>query len=342
MLRLHYIERKVITISRLWKFALLTVVIGPLLFITSCNKDVYNDPGNNPTIASWHMLNTLPIQVSLNSVYFRDDLSGFAVGDSGIMMKTTDGGNTWNFSYQFPGYQLFKIKFATSQAGWICGSKGLLRYTQDGGNTWTAKNLGTQASFHDLFFSGDRGWVVGSADYDTTASIWYTTDKGVTWTKQLSGTHSMLRGVCCIDSLGWAVGFNGSVIATYNWGEQWDSLHSGTLKNLKQVVFRDKQNGVAVGESGTLLMTNDGGQNWTVGTALTYYNLSDIYFFNFNHGWIAGDNGKIFTTTDSGKSWSPENTGVTGNISQVFFTGLLNGYAVGTDIYGRGFILRYN
>ena len=44
----------------------------------------------------WFWQNPLPQVNALNSVYFIDTNTGWAVGDDGTMLKTTDGGLTWS------------------------------------------------------------------------------------------------------------------------------------------------------------------------------------------------------------------------------------------------------
>ena len=58
---------------------------------------------------------------------------GWAVGDSGTVLMTTDGGATWK--KQFVGAQssLTQVFFVDARTGWVAGSAGTLLATGTGG-----------------------------------------------------------------------------------------------------------------------------------------------------------------------------------------------------------------
>lgn len=37
-----------------------------------------------------------PSDITLHNIFFADSLNGWAAGDSGIVIKTSDGGSSWN------------------------------------------------------------------------------------------------------------------------------------------------------------------------------------------------------------------------------------------------------
>ncbi|RMG42710.1 MAG: hypothetical protein D6732_00685, partial [Methanobacteriota archaeon] len=44
----------------------------------------------------WHPQPS-PTTVNLNSLFFLDSLRGWVAGDSGVIIHTVDGGNSWEF-----------------------------------------------------------------------------------------------------------------------------------------------------------------------------------------------------------------------------------------------------
>jgi predicted outer membrane repeat protein len=58
----------------------------------------------------------------------------FAIIENGILMKSSDGGNTWT-GIHLGMTQLFNIKFVDNSTGWIWGNGTILK-TTDGGNSW--------------------------------------------------------------------------------------------------------------------------------------------------------------------------------------------------------------
>jgi hypothetical protein len=73
----------------------------------------------------------------LNSIYFKNKLYGWVVGDSGYIALSSDGGNTW-IQKQNPDTlrrNLYDIDLL-SNYGWVVGDKGLILKTADSGETW--------------------------------------------------------------------------------------------------------------------------------------------------------------------------------------------------------------
>jgi hypothetical protein len=95
---------------------------------------------------------------------FIDNATGWISGASGTILKTTDGGNSWNLQATGTNFALFSVDFIDADKGWASGPLGTLLHTTDGGNNWTADSLFTPASFENVFFvSPQTGWIVGDA-----------------------------------------------------------------------------------------------------------------------------------------------------------------------------------
>ncbi|GIX07440.1 MAG: hypothetical protein KatS3mg115_1843 [Candidatus Poribacteria bacterium] len=116
-------------------------------------------------------------------VHFFNERNGIVVGagEQGVILKTTDGGQTWSVVLTGSETQevdnFFGLAFADAQRGWAVGKYGELYATTDGGQTWTPQNSGTE---EDLFAvsAADANTVWISGVYGTIA---YTTDGGQTW-----------------------------------------------------------------------------------------------------------------------------------------------------------------
>ena len=76
------------------------------------------------------------VGVNLNGVRFISATKGWVVGDNGMLLETTDGGNTWNQVTSPTSSNLNKIWFADSTHGWISGDNGTILSTTDGGAQW--------------------------------------------------------------------------------------------------------------------------------------------------------------------------------------------------------------
>src|SRR5438552_14532981 len=78
---------------------------------------------------------------TLYSVQFLDNNTGYACGNSGIILKTTNGGVNWNIvffagsGYKF--YSLCIINANTCYAGGAISNGGIYNKTTNAGNNWT-------------------------------------------------------------------------------------------------------------------------------------------------------------------------------------------------------------
>jgi photosystem II stability/assembly factor-like uncharacterized protein len=61
---------------------------------------------------------------SLRSVYFIDADTGYAVGTSGRLIKTTDGGTTWNILWSTTSLDLNAVYFPSAETGYMVGVSG--------------------------------------------------------------------------------------------------------------------------------------------------------------------------------------------------------------------------
>jgi photosystem II stability/assembly factor-like uncharacterized protein len=165
-----------------------------------------------------------------NDMFFVDTLKGFAVGEFGGIVRTVDGGVTWQqvvyVLSQFGNFSpLRKVFFTTRDSGWaiggISGVETKVR-TTDGGATWQTSNTFVGSSLHGLHFADSRnGWTVGGVNAGLV--IERTTDGGITWTKQqqpfgFPGPNYFEAVYMINASEGWIVGDLGSILRTTNAG----------------------------------------------------------------------------------------------------------------------------
>ena len=129
-------------------------------------------------------------EVFVNSFYFLDSLTGFAVGYPRVFHRTTDGGSNWlpvNLDSSFySGLPPYTIKFYSPQYGFACGGvrdvRGVVWRTKDGGLSWsTVVDTLTLEPLYDLHIFDSLNVIAMGGDPEFGTSQITTTDGGNTW-----------------------------------------------------------------------------------------------------------------------------------------------------------------
>jgi photosystem II stability/assembly factor-like uncharacterized protein len=245
--------------------------------------------------------------IFFKSVFFIDRDHGWVVGDQGVILRTSNGGQTWIrlnadieplnvVGVRLP-IDLFSVYFVNQETGWASGKFGTIMNTSNGGATWKKQRSATQQNLYKIFFIGDKnGWAVGSE-----GTILYTEDGGKGWfkgwlkgwKKQNSGINVPIWSIYFIDKeYGWAVAGRNIILHTTDGGKTWNKQKANVDKSLGDVFFLDKNNGWIVGYE-VILNTTNGGNTWNVYPSGTRYGLVSLYFVDKNHGWAVGEHGSI-------------------------------------------------
>jgi hypothetical protein len=89
---------------------------------------------------------------------------GYTVGDSGKILKTTNGGDTWIMMPSGISYKLMSVHFNGMNIGYTAGDHGAILKTTDGGTTWTGLVSGTSRHLNSICFpTTDIGYAVGDS-----------------------------------------------------------------------------------------------------------------------------------------------------------------------------------
>lgn len=128
---------------------------------------------------------------------FTDAVTGWAVGQGGLLLLTRDAGRTW-VQVDLPLASkpwLLDVHFPNAQDGWAVGTQGTLLRTRDGGASWTNESEALKTSYSLFavhFANAAHGCVVGrSFTIRCTANggaTWYTPEYGIypaPWTQVL-------------------------------------------------------------------------------------------------------------------------------------------------------------
>src|SRR5512135_1053686 len=75
----------------------------------------------NGAMAQW-VPQTSNTMNNLNSIYFTDVNTGYAVGTGGVIIKTMDGGTNWTMQYSDDNVGFCSVHFPNTDTGYAVGS----------------------------------------------------------------------------------------------------------------------------------------------------------------------------------------------------------------------------
>lgn len=175
---------------------------------------------------NWEVVNINNIEVDLYGIHFNDDNRyGWAVGQIGTIIHTTDGGATWSPQKSNLRSELNDIYFLNNAMnGWAIGLDGALLTTNNGGKRWNRMNLDLNDKyvFSSINFSpsGKTGFIVGSKGLILT-----THDYGQNWSVKKVKTEGYFKSVYIHnDRYAWIAGTDGALFKTTNGGKHWKSI----------------------------------------------------------------------------------------------------------------------
>jgi photosystem II stability/assembly factor-like uncharacterized protein len=278
----------------------------------------------------------------LNSVFFPTRDTGYAVGDGGMIMKTTNEGTNWTVQTSGTTNYLTSVYFTDSKTGYAVGW-GIILKTTDGGNTWI-KTVTQYTIFQcsSVFFpSKNIGYVLNGGDGDLYN--FKTRDAGNTWDTisyaTLTTDGALGSSVFFTDTLTGYVAGGSNIWKTIDGGITWsnkDGDGPGIFGNA--VYFPSKDTGYVVSAAYgmTSIRTNNAGASWIKDTCEARTTLLSLYFTNDSTGYVVGGSlingspGIILKTSDGGNTWNPQKIETySGYFTSVYFTTPDTGYAVG-------------
>jgi photosystem II stability/assembly factor-like uncharacterized protein len=251
-----------------------------------------------------------------SSIKFVNSLTGWASGysnndpntDYGVLMKTSNGGNTWTWvDLGLTTQYRIGIFFLNENTGWIWTYAGQMKKTTNGGNTWIDQSFGGTGLFSVTFVNDQTGYATGTASTDKI--IRKTTNGGTDWITISTGTVQWNKIKFTNTLTGWVSGNSGSnyyVSKTTNGGINWTQLLSESNTDF---FFLNALTGWVtvpgtISTPAVIKKTINGGGNWSSISFSSVPNTSinTIKFMDENTGWCSSDKG-IYLSTNGGVNW---------------------------------------
>ena len=227
----------------------------------------------------------VPVSANLTAVYFLDDRLGWAVGHDEVILRTVDGGMTWERVRFEPEAKqpLLDVWFADALRGLAIGAYGAIYASEDGGATWAQvpfepaplegaaspepvdEGLYDEADvaidFHlNAIVPGPGGRLYLAAE---AGQLFRSEDLGATWKELPSPYDGSFYGLLPLDGETLlAYGLRGHVFRSEDAGDTWTQIETGTVALLHSATRTGPGAIVIAGTTGVLLTSTDDGRSF--------------------------------------------------------------------------------
>jgi len=309
--------------------------------------------------SAWFQYSPLPQGNALSKIRALDKDIAVAVGDTGTIVRTNDGGKTWTVQHH-TRHTLNSLFLVNRTTGYCVGDSGTILSTNDGGASWVQYASLFKKNLNDVCFtSADTGWAVGDS-----VAILHTTDGGKNWNYlKIDDTPWLffyLKTVLFIGPMnGWICGYGtgcGCHWGTCNYitidgGTTWKRMNSSIIKIDERftqiyaytIQFTDQNTGWLAGNKSDnvvscpfIAQTTDGGNSWVEKKLsnstffLAGHSISSVFFHENQTGWIAYGKNELMRTDNEGVSWQKvDDARMTVPVHSVYFSDSTHGWLCG-------------
>jgi len=214
----------------------------------------------------------VPTRATLTSVTFVNEHEGWIAGHWGVILHTTDGGDTWTLQRDELDVDkpLFSILFKDAKTGFASGLWSLLLRTDDGGKTWQKIELpaseGRKQADKNLFsiFNGPHGDLFIAAEH---GSVFHSADGGTSWTETSTGNAGTFwTGLSLRSDVILVAGLRGKIYRSADDGKTWNAIATPTKSSITSMTELPDGSVLAVGLDGITLLSRNGGESFELST----------------------------------------------------------------------------
>ncbi|WP_339887669.1 YCF48-related protein [uncultured Flavobacterium sp.] len=259
--------------------------------------------------------------------------SQYTTGNAGVIIKSTDAGETWQTIYPGTGTTTLgfkKIKFVSDTRGFAVGQGNTFLKTTDGGTTWTNITVQTDIYYYSCleFYDANNGFLIAVTN-SSQVIAYRTTDSGDTWTPITSTTNLQTQAVTyATANVMYSTGGDQKISKSTDAGNTWTTIKTGiNTYYYFGINFKDANNGLVSGEDGEVLMTTNGGTTWTQILSTGYENLYSL-IYRGSKIYAGGTDQNIYYSSNDGGSFTPVNTSSTSSSTLYGIAVFANGEAL--------------
>jgi photosystem II stability/assembly factor-like uncharacterized protein len=249
---------------------------------------------------SWQRAKTPPGLALLNSVYFSDANTVWAVGHDSVILKSADRGKEWTQVYSSAKDQrpLMDVLFVDANHGFAVGAYGAFLETLDGGKSWTPRKAIPAAPKPKAATKAVRGGRNAGMEVDDDADKSADEDKHLNAIIKLGGGKLFIAGEA------------GTMLLSNDTGKSWERVVSPYKGSYFGAMLANDGGVLALGLRGNVFRAADSGlKTWI--PVVTNIKASMMGVTKLNDGAIvlAGLSGALLVSRDNGRTFTSIESG---------------------------------
>jgi photosystem II stability/assembly factor-like uncharacterized protein len=208
--------------------------------------------------SSWTQ-SQVPTRSTLTGVSLHGPALGWAVGHDAIILRTHDGGDTWETVHAAPEEErpLLDVWFEDAAHGFAVGAYGYFLETDDGGDTWTPRRIGDDDPHLNQIAATPSGQLYIAAE---AGRVYRSDDRGLTWLPLTSPYHGSFFGTFPVDDRRvYVYGLRGRLFRSENAGTSWSPVDTRTDHLLTNAIALGASRFLFTGMGGTVLIGDEDG-----------------------------------------------------------------------------------
>ncbi|UMY67158.1 MULTISPECIES: YCF48-related protein [unclassified Flavobacterium] len=276
----------------------------------------------------------------LNDVFCLTPEEVVVVGESGTILKTTNGGTSWSTRASGSASSLYRVQFLDALQGVAVGSGGTILKTSDAGETWTPVDSGVTDPLYGLSILNESVWFVSGEN----GTLRKTVDSGATFTTlSFPVTTPIVRLQFLNANVGYAM--SEGLYKTTDGGATWELKYALPYQSIyfaTPFYFITPNIGFIANQEGTVFRTTDGGDIFSAFSSAGFGPL-DVFASNDASIWAVNNAATLcgcdsfciskFDLSPDAPFESAENCELggenTGRFQAIRFANATTGYVVG-------------
>ncbi|MEP7264188.1 MAG: YCF48-related protein, partial [Bacteroidota bacterium] len=202
---------------------------------------------------TWTLVDDL-LGAGINKMQMVDANVGYAVCESGVVLRTFDGGNNWDILNTYANNVTGSLKdlyFTSTSTGVVIGDNGVILRTTNSGTAFVNNSTTSTRQLKAISYSAGTFYIVGQYNNipNHKSGIMLKSTDGINWTDVAPSAYvstDQNRVRYLNSTVAAAVGDDGSVMLTSNSGTDWTQINTGINYDFNDVLLKNKDTGIVI------------------------------------------------------------------------------------------------